>query len=124
MDVEHAQLSLLDRSVRERERERKVNISAFLSLSFSRWQVKIEHRRYLGLKRGAKVITMNNYLGIGCDAGIALNFHRQRETRPELFKSRIINKVATKCMSTTFSHAVSDTLSRRILLIFLLLLCV
>ena len=38
---------------------------------------------------------MNNYLGVGCDAGIALNFHRQRETRPELFKSRIINKVTT-----------------------------
>ena len=53
---------------------------------------------------------MNNYLGIGCDAGIALNFHRQRETRPELFKSRIINKVATKRMSTTFTHAVSGTL--------------
>lgn len=36
---------------------------------------------------------MNNYLGIGCDAGVALNFHRQRESRPELFTSRIINKV-------------------------------
>lgn len=87
-----------------------MDTSAFLSPSSSRWQVKIEHRRYLGLKRGAKVITMNNYLGIGCDAGIALNFHRQRETRPELFKSRIINKVATKRMSTTFTHAVSGTL--------------
>lgn len=59
----------------------------------SRWEVCIEQRRYLGLKRGAKVLTMNNYLGLGCDAGIALNFHRQRESRPELFKSRIINKV-------------------------------
>lgn len=36
---------------------------------------------------------MNNYLGIGCDAGVALNFHRQRESRPELFTSRIVNKV-------------------------------
>ena len=36
---------------------------------------------------------MNNYLGVGCDAGVALNFHRQRETRPELFTSRLINKV-------------------------------
>ena len=36
---------------------------------------------------------MNNYLGVGCDAGVALNFHRQRESRPELFNSRIINKV-------------------------------
>ena len=36
---------------------------------------------------------MNNYLGVGCDAGVALNFHRQRETKPELFTSRLINKV-------------------------------
>ena len=54
----------------------------------------IEQRRYLGLKRGAKMLTMNNYLGVGCGAGVALNFHRQRESRPELFKSRIINKVS------------------------------
>ena len=101
-----------------------MNISAFLSLFFSRWQVKIEHRRYLGLKRGAKVITMNNYLGIGCDAGIALNFHRQRETRPELFKSRIINKVATKRTSKTFTRAVSGTLSRRIVIVLLLAIIV
>ena len=37
---------------------------------------------------------MNNYLGVGCDAGVALNFHRQRESRPELFQSRFINKVS------------------------------
>lgn len=61
--------------------------------SGSRWEVKIEHKRYLGLNRGAKVLTMNNYLGVGCDAGVALNFHRQRESRPELFQSRFINKV-------------------------------
>ncbi len=59
----------------------------------SRWEVSIEHRRYLGLNRGAKVLTMNNYLGVGCDAGVALNFHRHRESRPELFQSRFINKV-------------------------------
>ena len=38
---------------------------------------------------------MNNYLGVGCDAGVALNFHRQRESRPALFQSRFINKVST-----------------------------
>ena len=38
-------------------------------------------------------LIMNNYLGVGCDAGVALNFHRQRESRPELFQSRFINKV-------------------------------
>lgn len=70
-EVEHSQLSLLDR-----------------------WRVRVEHRRYLGLRRGAKEVTMNNYMGVGCDAGVALNFHRQRESRPRLFTSRIINKVS------------------------------
>lgn len=41
-------------------------------------------------------LIMNNYLGVGCDAGVALNFHRQRESRPALFQSRFINKVSTK----------------------------
>ena len=36
---------------------------------------------------------MNNYMGVGCDASVTLNFHRQRQSRPELFPSRIINKV-------------------------------
>lgn len=40
---------------------------------------------------------MNNYLGVGCDAGVALNFHRQRESRPALFQSRFINKVSIHC---------------------------
>ncbi|CAI8054255.1 Diacylglycerol kinase epsilon, partial [Geodia barretti] len=72
-DVKHAQLSMLDR-----------------------WEVKIEYKklkRYLGLNKGTKELIMNNYLGVGCDAGVALNFHRQRESRPELFQSRFINKV-------------------------------
>ncbi|CAI8054254.1 Diacylglycerol kinase epsilon, partial [Geodia barretti] len=71
-DVKHAQLSMLDR-----------------------WEVKIEYKklkRYLGLNKGTKELIMNNYLGVGCDAGVALNFHRQRESRPELFQSRFINK--------------------------------
>lgn len=45
-------------------------------------------------KRGnllpAKV--MNNYLGIGVDAQIALNFHTAREEKPHLFTSRFFNK--------------------------------
>ena len=76
-DVEHSQLSILDR-----------------------WQVKVEHRRYLGLRRGERQLTMNNYLGIGCAAGVALNFHRQRESRPQLFYSRIINKVSAMPLQT------------------------
>ena len=35
-----------------------------------------------------KSITMNNYLGFGLDAEIALDFHEAREQRPEKFSSR------------------------------------
>lgn len=69
-DVELSQVSMLDR-----------------------WHVQVQHRRYMGLRRGGKSLTMNNYLGVGCGAGVTLNFHRQRESRPRLFNSRIINKV-------------------------------
>ena len=80
-DVEHSQLTMLDR-----------------------WHVRVEHRRYLGLRRGGKEVTMNNYLGVGCGAGVTLNFHRQRESRPLLFKNRTINKVGALVCTLCSSH--------------------
>mmetsp|Transcript_19281 Transcript_19281/g.25128 ORF Transcript_19281/g.25128 Transcript_19281/m.25128 type:complete len:722 (-) Transcript_19281:24-2189(-) len=35
---------------------------------------------------------MNNYLGVGVDAQIALNFHLKRERAPHLFTHRLLNK--------------------------------
>eukprot|EP00924_Labyrinthula_sp_SR-Ha-C_P008516 augustus_masked-scaffold_32-processed-gene-2.51-mRNA-1 protein AED:0.14 eAED:0.15 QI:0/-1/0/1/-1/1/1/0/633 len=36
---------------------------------------------------------MNNYIGIGVDAQIAMNFHLQREKKPHLFTNRFLNKI-------------------------------
>lgn len=41
---------------------------------------------------GPKVVTMNNYLGIGIDAEVTLAFHIAREENPEKFSSRLHNK--------------------------------
>ena len=35
-------------------------------------------------------IFMNNYLGIGLDAEIALDFHQAREENPDKFSSRLV----------------------------------
>ena len=51
---------------------------------------------------------MNNYLGIGVDAKVSLEFHTFREQFPDWFRSQIGNKV---CASRLFSdewHADDD----------------
>eukprot|EP00118_Oscarella_pearsei_P008402 m.43061 g.43061 ORF g.43061 m.43061 type:complete len:544 (+) comp33405_c0_seq10:12-1643(+) len=61
-------------------------------VNLDRWNVNIEHSRFMGLRRPAKHLVMNNYFGIGCDACVTLNFHNRRESSPELFQSRMFNK--------------------------------
>lgn len=52
---------------------------------------------------------MNNYLGIGCDAKVALDIHNLREENPDLFYNQFMNKVlyareGAKCiMDNTFA---------------------
>ncbi len=37
-----------------------------------------------------EIFVMNNYLGIGIDADIALDFHSAREENPKRFNSRLV----------------------------------
>uniref|UniRef100_T2MFN4 Diacylglycerol kinase n=1 Tax=Hydra vulgaris TaxID=6087 RepID=T2MFN4_HYDVU len=62
-------------------------------VQFDRWQVSIKNSGYFGKKLKTKVVYMNSYVSVGCDAQVTLNFHRHRQYQPFLFTSRIINKL-------------------------------
>ncbi|XP_076918561.1 diacylglycerol kinase 1-like [Bidens hawaiensis] len=66
-DIEHAAVTLLDR-----------------------WKVSITNQKGKHL-RSPKF--MNNYLGVGCDAKVALEIHNLREENPEKFYNQFMNKV-------------------------------
>ncbi|GJZ34037.1 diacylglycerol kinase 1 [Tanacetum coccineum] len=55
-----------------------------------RWKVSIVNQRGRPL-RSPKY--MNNYLGVGCDAKVALDIHNLREENPEKFYNQFMNKM-------------------------------
>ncbi|CAI0431665.1 unnamed protein product [Linum tenue] len=66
-DIEHAAVTVLDR-----------------------WQVGIMNNQGKQLQSPK---FMNNYLGVGCDAKVALEIHNLREENPEKFYNQFMNKV-------------------------------
>ncbi|KAK4402253.1 Diacylglycerol kinase [Sesamum angolense] len=82
-DIEHAAVTILDR-----------------------WKVSISNQQGKPL-RPPKF--MNNYLGVGCDAKVALEIHNLREENPEKFYNQFMNKVlyaregAKSIMDRTFA---------------------
>ncbi|CAO2818521.1 unnamed protein product [Amaranthus hypochondriacus] len=66
-DIEHAAVTILDR-----------------------WKIAILNQQARELQPSK---FMNNYLGIGCDAKVALDIHNLREENPEKFYSQFMNKV-------------------------------
>lgn len=61
---------------------------AYISL-LDRWEMKIEN------KKGKIQVTKSffNYVGVGADAQAALQVHMLRESQPNLFFSRLVNKM-------------------------------
>uniref|UniRef100_M4BQ15 Diacylglycerol kinase n=1 Tax=Hyaloperonospora arabidopsidis (strain Emoy2) TaxID=559515 RepID=M4BQ15_HYAAE len=57
---------------------------AHISL-LDRWKVSIGDLE--------KCVVLNNYMGVGVDAQVALEFHEQRERSPELFMSQFVNRL-------------------------------
>ncbi|CAJ2664629.1 unnamed protein product [Trifolium pratense] len=56
-----------------------------------RWKVTISNPQ--GKQQLQPQKFMNNYLGIGCDAKVALDIHNLREENPEKFYNQFMNKV-------------------------------
>lgn len=61
-------------------------------LFFSRWKVNILSNVLKKIKI-VNTITMYNYIGIGLDAQITLDFHRTRRSPLYLFNSTLFNKI-------------------------------
>ncbi|KAI3717735.1 hypothetical protein L1987_69528 [Smallanthus sonchifolius] len=66
-DIEHAAVTILDR-----------------------WKISLTNQK--GKQLHAPKF-MNNYLGVGCDAKVALEIHNLREENPEKFYNQFMNKV-------------------------------
>ncbi|XP_014509415.1 diacylglycerol kinase 1 [Vigna radiata var. radiata] len=72
-----------------------------------RWKVTISNPQ--GKQQLQPTKFMNNYLGIGCDAKVALDIHNLREENPEKFYNQFMNKVlyaregAKSIMDRTFA---------------------
>ncbi|GLV39416.1 Diacyl glycerol kinase epsilon [Carabus blaptoides fortunei] len=65
-----------------------------------RWSVELKPFVHLGLPILNKSLFMYNYLSIGVDAQVALDFHRTRESGLYPFSSRIFNKLLYLCFGT------------------------
>ncbi|XP_031118841.1 diacylglycerol kinase 1 [Ipomoea triloba] len=71
-----------------------------------RWKVSVSYQQGKQLEPPK---FMNNYLGVGCDAKVALEIHNLREENPEKFYNQFMNKVlyaregARSIMDRTFA---------------------
>ncbi|CAD6241355.1 GSCOCG00002681001-RA-CDS [Cotesia congregata] len=62
-------------------------------VKLDRWTVTLQYDgRSLGFRGSQQRKFMYNYMSVGVDAQVALNFHRARESRFYLFSHRIFNK--------------------------------
>ncbi|KAK3732320.1 hypothetical protein RRG08_055903 [Elysia crispata] len=82
------------------------NVEQSRAVQLDRWSVDIRHEKHFGFARPSKTYIMNNYLSVGVDALVTLNFHKQRESWPALFAHRLINKFCY------FTYGTKDVLER------------
>lgn len=76
------------------------NIQEARPTTLDRWRIEVSSTRHLGLRIPQTVHYMYNYMSVGVDAQVALNFHRTRQSPFYLFGSRIFNKLLYLCFGT------------------------
>lgn len=68
------------------------NLTRSKPAQLDRWSIQIKSIRHLRLTRALKSMWMYNYLSIGVDAQVALDFHNTRESSLYICSSRAFNK--------------------------------
>lgn len=66
-------------------------------VELDRWTVIIKPYGGLGLRSSRQIFYMYNYLSVGVDAQVTLNFHRTRKSRFYFYSSRLLNKLLYLC---------------------------
>ncbi|XP_070156608.1 diacylglycerol kinase epsilon [Polyergus mexicanus] len=75
-------------------------VQAAEKVMLDRWFVMIKPYGGLGFRGSYRTLFMYNYISVGVDAQVTLNFHRTRESRFYLFSHRIFNKLLYLCFGT------------------------
>ncbi|XP_014298896.1 diacylglycerol kinase epsilon isoform X2 [Microplitis demolitor] len=77
------------------------SIQSARPVKLDRWTVTLHYDgRSLAFRGSQHRKFMYNYMSVGVDAQVALNFHRTRESRFYLFSHRIFNKLLYLCFGT------------------------
>ncbi|XP_053994936.1 diacylglycerol kinase epsilon [Hylaeus anthracinus] len=69
-------------------------------VKLDRWTVVIKPTSGLGLRGSLQTFHMYNYISVGVDAQVTLQFHRTRESRFYFYSSRLFNKLLYLCFGT------------------------
>ncbi|XP_019880958.1 diacylglycerol kinase epsilon [Aethina tumida] len=76
------------------------DIQSSKKMELDRWKIELTSTRHLGLRIPTKTLYMYNYISVGVDAQVALNFHKTRQSIFYIYGSRIFNKLLYLCFGT------------------------
>ncbi|KAG7158641.1 diacylglycerol kinase epsilon-like isoform X2 [Homarus americanus] len=85
-------------------------LASAVPTKLDRWKVHFVPNRKLGIRMPAREYFMNNYLSVGVDALVTLNFDWARQSPFYIFSNRLINKMIYFTFGTkdVFEHECKD----------------